>query len=126
MPCHERLHEIFALMILFWLHDPCKVSKVVIIAAREMWAAWTLDTVSGMGNHKIHHPGGVAGACGPYSVQEMALPADSMPAEKKSPNSPARRSSGRGSLLRGSRRRSRCAAMLTSSSAGLPLAFTWA
>lgn len=69
---------------------------------------------------------GVAGGCGSHRVQEMALPADSMPAEKNSPNSPARRSSGRGSLLRGSLRRNRCAAMLTSSSAGSPLAFTWA
>ena len=59
-----------------------------------------------------------------HMVQEMALPALSRPALKNRPNSPARRSSGSGALVIGSRRRSRCAAMVMSPGAGSPLART--
>ena len=61
---------------------------------------------------------------GAYSVQEMALPEVSRPAVKNMPNSPASSSSLSGCLVTGSRSRSRCAAIVTSSSAGSPRAFT--
>ena len=59
-----------------------------------------------------------------HIVQAMVLPLVSTPARKKTPNSPASRSSGSGALVVGSRRRSRCAAMLMSSEDGSPRAFT--
>ena len=61
-----------------------------------------------------------------HSVQEIALPEVSRPAEKNMPNSPASSASGSGCPVAGSRRRSRCAAMLTSSMRSSPLAFTCA
>ena len=54
------------------------------------------------------------------------MPEVSRPAEKNMPNSPASSASGSGCPVAGSRRRSRCAAMLTSSAPGSPLAFTCA
>jgi len=55
----------------------------------------------------------------------MAWPALSMPAVKKTPNSPASAASGSGAPI-ASRRRSRCAATLPSSGPGGPRAFTCA
>ena len=126
MPCHERLHEIFALMILFWLHDPCKVSKVVIIAAREMWRC--MDTGHSVWNGQPQDSSSWWCSRGLWALQR---PGDGIAGRlnagrEEKPKLARQEVVGQGLVAEGVPQTQQMCCYADVTSAGLPLAFTWA